>query len=61
MALRFVDDFDHYVTADIDNGTDLPLSTSYLYYQTIYETKPGGGAWTTSDVNSSEFGVKVAA
>lgn len=37
------------------------LSTSYAYYSTVEETKPGGGAWSISDVNNAEFGVKVTA
>jgi len=37
------------------------LSTSYLYYRDIRETKPGGGAWSIADVNNAEFGVKVVA
>ncbi len=37
------------------------LSATYLYYPDIRETKPGGGVWTISDVNSAEFGVKVNA
>jgi len=35
------------------------LSTSYRYYPDIRETKPGGGDWSISDVNSAEFGQKV--
>lgn len=37
------------------------LSTTATYYPDIRETKPGGGAWSVSDVNSAEFGVKVNA
>jgi hypothetical protein len=37
------------------------LSTSYAYLPDIRTTKPGGGSWTVSDVNSAEFGVKVNA
>lgn len=48
-------------TTEIDNGADITLSTSYLYYPKVFETKPGGGAWTLSDVSSAEFGYKVAA
>jgi hypothetical protein len=42
------------------DGPDQTLATSYAMYYDIRETKPGGGAWTISDVNSAEFGVKVA-
>src|SRR5574337_15066 len=44
-----------------DAASDSPLSTSYVYYPDIRETKPGGGAWSISDINSAEFGVKVTA
>lgn len=35
------------------------LSTSYQYLPDIRITKPGGGAWSVSDINSTEFGQKV--
>lgn len=44
-----------------EDSSDKALSTSYIYMADIRETKPGGGSWTISDVNSSEFGVKVSA
>ena len=37
------------------------LGTSYAYQTDIRETKPGGGAWSLSDVNAAEFGIKVNA
>lgn len=37
------------------------LNTTYGYLPDVRETKPGGGAWAVSDVNSAEFGVKVNA
>ena len=43
------------------DSSDKTLSTTYAYYPDIRETKPGGGAWSISDVNSAEFGVKVTA
>lgn len=43
------------------DSADKTLSTSYGYLPDIRETKPGGGAWSISDVNSAEFGVKVSA
>jgi hypothetical protein len=42
------------------DSSDKALLTSYAYLPDIRETKPGGGAWTISDVNSAEFGVKVS-
>jgi hypothetical protein len=41
------------------DSSDKALSVSYAYLPDIRETKPGGGAWSISDVNSAEFGVKV--
>lgn len=43
------------------DGATKTLSTTPTYYPDIRETKPGGGAWSISDVNSAEFGVKVTA
>lgn len=43
------------------DSADKVLSTSYQYLSDVRETKPGGGAWSISDVNSAEFGVKVSA
>jgi len=42
-----------------DNGTDIPLSTSYLYYQEFFVTDPNTAAqWTISGVNAAEYGIK---
>lgn len=42
------------------DGTIYPLTNSYAISPgDIQETKPGGGAWTITDVNNAEFGVKV--
>ena len=41
------------------DGTNQALSTTTRYYADVRETKPGGGAWSISDVNGAEFGVKV--
>jgi hypothetical protein len=46
---------------DADNGSDIALPSGYTYLPSIFETKPGGGAWTITDVNNAEFGVKVTA
>jgi hypothetical protein len=44
------------------DGATMTLTSGYTVSGTdIQETKPGGGAWTISDVNAAEFGVKVAA
>ena len=40
-------------TAQAVTATWAPLTA-------IFEAKPGGGAWTVSDVNGAEFGVQVA-
>jgi hypothetical protein len=44
-------------------GADFTLAASYSYNLQIFETNPANGsaAWTISDVNNSEFGVKVTA
>lgn len=43
------------------DGSTHPLSTTARGFLDIYETKPGGGAWSISDVNSAEFGAKLVA
>lgn len=43
------------------DSADKTLSTTYTYLPDIRETKPGGGAWSITDVNNAEFGVKVTA
>lgn len=46
------------------DGSTLTLTSSYALgaqAQDVQETKPGGGAWSLSDVDSAEFGVKVTA
>lgn len=48
-------------TTDYD-GTDIPLSTSYVTYSQMYQTNPGTAAqWTESEVDAAEFGVKRTA
>jgi hypothetical protein len=44
------------------NETDSPdktLNTTYGYFEHAFTTKPGGGAWSSSDVDAMEIGVKV--
>jgi len=41
------------------DGPDKDLSTTYQYLSDIRETKPGGGAWTPTDINNAEFGMKI--
>jgi len=43
------------------DGPEQVLGTSFVYARDIREAKPGGGAWSISDVNGAEFGVKVFA
>jgi len=43
------------------DSSNKALSATYVYLPDVRETKPGGGAWSISDVNSAEFGVKVTA
>lgn len=49
------------VSGTEEDGASQPLSMSYTYFPDMRNTKPGGGAWTVSDVNSAEFGVKITA
>lgn len=42
------------------DSSNKALTTTYLYLPDMRETKPGGGAWSVSDVNSAEFGAKVS-
>lgn len=41
------------------DGSAKTLTDAYIHQPHIFPTKPGGGAWTVSDVNSAEFGQKV--
>ena len=41
------------------DGAAFSPTTSYTNHQTVYATKPGGGAWTIADVNNAEFGYKL--
>lgn len=41
------------------DSANFTLSTTYQYLLDMREAKPGGGAWSVSDVNSAEFGPKV--
>lgn len=44
-----------------EDGSNISLPTSYTFYNSLRTTKPGGGAWSISDVNGAEFGYKVTA
>lgn len=46
--------------SEVDSA-NAALGTSFAYYTDIRTTKPGGGAWSVSDVNGAEFGMKVTA
>lgn len=49
-------------STDYDNGADIATEASYQVKQTIQEGRPtDSAAWTASDVNSAQFGVKVTA
>jgi hypothetical protein len=41
------------------NGTTVALGTTYRYWKERFTTKPGGGAWSISDVNSVEAGQEL--
>jgi hypothetical protein len=40
-------------------GTTYTLTKSYATYSYTYSTKPGGGSWTWSDINSLQAGVAL--
>jgi hypothetical protein len=42
-------------------GTAFAPTTSYANHQTVFEAKPGGGAWDIAAVNAMEAGHKIAA
>lgn len=44
-----------------EDSADKTLTSSYLFLPDLRTTKPGGGAFSVSDVNSMEVGVKVTA
>lgn len=44
---------------EVDSAA-VTLGTGIGNFYDIRETKPGGGSWGISDVNSAEFGVKIA-
>lgn len=45
----------------VDTGPSKALSTTWSQAAgKVREAKPGGGAWTISDVNGAQFGVEVA-
>lgn len=43
------------------DGSGVALGTSQAYVSEIQETDPASAAWTESNVNAAEFGVKVTA
>lgn len=47
-------------STEVDSSSK-SLSLTYQYYMDIREEKPGGGAWTATDINDAEFGMKVTA
>lgn len=47
--------------ATIEVGGSQYLTTSYLYYGTAFDEKPGGGAWTAAAINANLWGVELKA
>ena len=43
------------------NATAQTIGSSYANYQFVHETKPGGGSFSITDVNNSEFGYEITA
>jgi hypothetical protein len=48
-----------YGSATLHNGTVFQLSTSYQLFRHFMELAADGGAWSPSEVNSTEFGVAI--
>ena len=44
-----------------EDSDDITLASGFTYNCDIRTTKPGGGSWSISDVNSAEVGAKVVA
>lgn len=42
-------------------GTTATLGSGYAYYSQLYDTDPTGSAWTATNFNADEFGVKEIA
>jgi hypothetical protein len=43
-------------------GTSRNIGSTYTYYQQVYETDPNtAAAWTITNVNAAEFGIKLVA
>lgn len=57
-GLRTVKNIARLSTTEVDGAAN-SLSSSYRMFNDIMTTKPGGGAWTITDVNNAEFGIKV--
>ena len=48
------------LSATETDSADKLVLDSYQYVPDVRETKPGGGSWTITDINSAEFGLKVS-
>jgi hypothetical protein len=59
-GVRTIKSVARHSTNEVD-GPDQTLPAGYIYLPDIRQTKPGGGAWTISELNASEFGAKVTA
>jgi len=44
---------------DYDGSVTHTISSGYLTYTELMELDPAGGAWSVTDVNSDEFGMKL--
>lgn len=45
----------------IETGVKIPNVADQHLRQTVFATKPGGGAWAAADVNGAEFGLVLTA
>lgn len=49
------------VSGTEEDSANVSLPQTYTINSDLRTTKPGGGAWSVSDVNGAEFGMKVTA
>lgn len=45
---------------EVDSGADAALNTTYTFHGELFERDPATNAWTGTNFNSSQFGVKVS-
>ncbi len=56
---RTLDVFARRATANTDLAANFALADSYLYWQSVWGKHPDGTAWTETEVNALEAGIKL--